>query len=478
MSPEQLQESLQSHHDDVLVVGAVAVAPWYKLSQRWQLAAFLLAINCVTHFAWLSYPKVVIFDEFYFGKFASQYCCKHENFFDIHPPHAKLLIAGFARTLGYDGNFDFAKVGKSYGETNIAALRFGPALIGTLIAPVFFLLLLQLGATPAAAFLGGLVITFENGLLLQGRIVVLDAILVFFELFSLLLLLMAIKVRNRLKSSLLLLCAGGAAGFALGSKYTGLIACGMAVMVIIHRLFARRKPLVLALITARRILWFFSGVTFVYLAGWFLHFKLLTLPGPGDAFYVAKGNFFLDFVMLQKKMLLTNMNLTASHNYYSEWWSWPFMKRGVYYAQLEQGFVYFLGNPFIWFPATLMLVVFCMNFLLMRVTKLKVDGAARRTYLWLAILGFFMAYLPYIPVARGLFLYHYLPPLTFAILAAVLGLDYYGFTTKGSIKSQRVAYFTVIAVVVTGFLVMLPLTQGLPFPKYANAILKTIKAWR
>jgi dolichyl-phosphate-mannose--protein O-mannosyl transferase len=34
-----------------------------------------------------------VFDEVTFGKFVQAYCCTGERFFDIHPPHGKLLIA-------------------------------------------------------------------------------------------------------------------------------------------------------------------------------------------------------------------------------------------------------------------------------------------------------------------------------------------------------------------------------------------------
>ena len=81
------------------------------------------------------------------GNFVSAYCCTGERIFDLHPPHGKLLIAAGARLGGYDGKFTFGQIGKPYGDVPVFALRFVPALAGVLIAPLFLLLLVELGAS-------------------------------------------------------------------------------------------------------------------------------------------------------------------------------------------------------------------------------------------------------------------------------------------------------------------------------------------
>ena len=63
----------------------------------------LLGVGFCLHFVALAYPREVIFDEVHFGKFVTAYCCTGERFFDIHPPHAKLLVAGVAWVGGYRG---------------------------------------------------------------------------------------------------------------------------------------------------------------------------------------------------------------------------------------------------------------------------------------------------------------------------------------------------------------------------------------
>src|SRR3989338_7986155 len=105
----------------------------------------LLTVSLVVHFSALSWPAEVIFDEVHFGKFITAYCCTGERFFDIHPPHAKLLIAGVAYLGGFRGGMLFETIGEPYGEVSPLALRLFPALTGVLLPVVFFLLLRELG---------------------------------------------------------------------------------------------------------------------------------------------------------------------------------------------------------------------------------------------------------------------------------------------------------------------------------------------
>src|SRR5687768_11902501 len=103
-----------------------------RLSQSWWIVGVigLAVLSLGLRFVTLSHPNQVVFDEVHFGKFVTAYCCTGENIFDIHPPHAKLLIAGFGRLLGYHGGFSFQSIGQDYGAIPIAALRFLPALAG------------------------------------------------------------------------------------------------------------------------------------------------------------------------------------------------------------------------------------------------------------------------------------------------------------------------------------------------------------
>ena len=60
------------------------------------------------------------------------------------------------------------------------AMRLLPASLGVALIPVGYLTLRSLGCRPATALLAGLLITFENGLITQSRLILLDSPLLFF----------------------------------------------------------------------------------------------------------------------------------------------------------------------------------------------------------------------------------------------------------------------------------------------------------
>ena len=61
--------------------------------RRATFALVLLLAGLALHFFRIGQPAVVVFDEVHFGGFADAYCCSGEYFFDVHPPHGKLLAA-------------------------------------------------------------------------------------------------------------------------------------------------------------------------------------------------------------------------------------------------------------------------------------------------------------------------------------------------------------------------------------------------
>lgn len=100
------------------------------------------------------------FDELNFGKYVSLYM-KNVFFFDQHPPLGKQMIAGLAYFAGYDGNYNFTKIGGEYtSNVPIFAMRFVPALCGSLLAPVVYKLLLQMKLNRVTATIGGFLIIF------------------------------------------------------------------------------------------------------------------------------------------------------------------------------------------------------------------------------------------------------------------------------------------------------------------------------
>lgn len=425
----------------------------------------LLVIGVALHFVALSYPREVIFDEVHFGKFVTAYCCTGERFFDIHPPHAKLLIAGAAWLGGYRGGFDFDHIGQPYGSVPIGAIRSVAAVTGTLFPLIIYILLRQLRVALPLAAVGGALVALDNALVIQTRLIALDGVLLIATFGSLSAYLAAQRSRGVLLI-IWLIIAGALAGLAVGTKFTGLAAIAILGVLLIVDVF-RRVTLPNTMQVVMRGLIIGLAAASVYLGGWALHFALLPQPGPGDAFHVPTRllppnqwrpvAFIAETAKLHKIMFDANYNLTATHPSASSWWSWPFMEVPVFYWTSGAAQIYFVGNPIVWWGGTILFAVTVL-------ASVVQFGQRRRQpdiILWIPIVGFCIAMLPLIRVPRALFLYHYLTPLLFSLIAGLVWLERYHVHHRWpAIRLHQVA-LGIIGAALLGFIYISPLTFGI-----------------
>ena len=443
---------------------------------RFRLAALLLLLGLLSRGIGLGHPDSVVFDEVHFGKYATAYCCTGTRIFDSHPPHSKLLIAGGARLAGYDGGVAFERIGEPFGEVSPVPLRLVPMLAGALLAPLIFVLLLQLGASTPAALLGGLLVLLDNALVVQARLVSPDTLLIAATFGSLALILAAERAAGR-RAWLLYGLAGAVAGLAVGSKHTGMVALALpGLILLVHWWEARSVERLLEAVG--RMAWFLAVAVAVYLAGWWLHFNLLTEPGPADAWGEWSGRFLADFMEVHHDIFSFNTGLTVGHGDGSRWWGWPWMHSPIYFWVEGAARIYLLGNPLVWWGSALLLVVLSVNLALGRVSTLSARGERRRP-LWLPLWGFAGAYLPFILIDRVMFLYHYLTPLLFSLMAVVLWLDEIGWVRGGAGWRQRFGYFAVVTGALAAFVFISPLTYGTEWGSgVGDWIFERVPAWR
>ncbi|KAI9467856.1 glycosyltransferase family 39 protein [Zychaea mexicana] len=126
-------------------------------------------------------PNSVVFDEVHFGGFASKYI-KTRFFMDVHPPLAKMLIALVAKIAGFDGGFDFKEIGLEYVEVDVpfVAIRMFCGLLGALAVPMAYLTMKKTSHSTTTALLVSAMLCYENGLITNNRLILLDPILLFF----------------------------------------------------------------------------------------------------------------------------------------------------------------------------------------------------------------------------------------------------------------------------------------------------------
>jgi len=448
------------------------------LRQRKRLLLLLFVLSAALHGYKLSEPRFVVFDEVHFGGFVNDYY-SGQLFFDIHPPHAKLLIAGAAIAGGYRGDQDFQKLGTPITKVSPALLRLVPAIAGTFVPLVLFSFLIQLGASPMAAFLGGLAVVLDNALLVQTRLITLDGLLLLATFGSLSCFLAALGCENRVRRTWLSLCAGLLAGLAPGIKITGLSALAL-IGVCLAVDFIGRPSWQRFRVAASHTVWILSGAVLVYATGWALHFWLLKEVPPVFHWPVPKGDFLADLVEIHRTMMSANAGIRTPHPHSSPWWAWPLMSRPIFYWSGDNASIYFVGNPVLWWGTTLGLVVVVANSVLLRVTNLQVRGAERTLprRLWIPAVGYLIAYVPLMPVKRPLFLYHYLTPLLFALCIVVLWLDHVGWTRPGGFRNQRLSFYLAIALLALGFVAMSPfIFSFLQMPEYTRRVIALLPIW-
>jgi len=165
----------------------------------------------------LGYPAEEYFDEVYHAKTAQQYLRGEPPTEWVHPPTAKLLIAVGVALFGYEP----------------WAWRLAPALAGTLLAPVFFLLARRVTPTERAALLASALLLMDGVYLVQSRIAMTNVFAVLFQLLAALLVVAATE-SERLRPWHML-GAGVALGLALSTRWTSLFAWGFLGLVFLVR---------------------------------------------------------------------------------------------------------------------------------------------------------------------------------------------------------------------------------------------------
>lgn len=238
-------------------------------------------------------PSQVVFDEVHFGGFASNYL-RREYYFDIHPPIGKMIIAGIGYLLGYDGSFHFKDIGDSFTSSTIPyrLIRSSIALLSSFTTCINMLTVKDMGFSNSAIILSGILLSFDVGLTIQSRLILLDVPLLFFISLALWSWVLFLKERNRpfsLKYFTFLFICGFALGGAIGTKMVGLLTMatiGLMTLIDLWQISSFKKKLSFKNLFFKhlltRFIFLFVLPISIYLTGYYIHFAILTKTGPGD----------------------------------------------------------------------------------------------------------------------------------------------------------------------------------------------------
>jgi dolichyl-phosphate-mannose-protein mannosyltransferase len=433
----------------------------------------LTVCSAASHFWRLFTPNAVAFDERYFKEFAGHYL-NGTFYFDVHPPLVNLLYAGVARLAGVTAD-------ALLGDAPVPVLRVLPALCGTLIIPLCYVVLRELGAGRRVSTLGAIALLCENALLVDSRFAFVEPFLIATGLASVAAYLGARTRTGRTYWALLALSAVFA-GLALSSKWTGASGLGVVMAAWAYDEWRARSKwrrraggaAVLTLIPAA-----------IYLGTFAVHFALVRRVGVGQAGMsvafrrtligdpaydsTAHLSFAAKLADVHREMAVGNRSLQrVTHPASSPWYTWPIMKHpfalwenpaaGADHKQL----IVLLGNPVVWWGG---LAGGALAVLLLVRGRVSHD---QRFAIAVLAGGYLINFVPFMAIQRVMYLYHYLFAVVWLALLAAYAVgalcgwldddEQFAFASR----SSRRTYFALVTLIIVAFAYFSPLTYGRP----------------
>jgi len=424
-----------------------------------------------------SYMNSFYFDEIYHVRTAWEHLNFIEPYETTHPPLGKVIIS-----LGI----------KIFGMTPFG-WRFMGTLFGTLMIPIMYMLTKAIFKKRIYAFVGMFLLTFDFMHFAQTRIATIDTYVVFFIMCSYLFMYIYYKKNYNLqsiKSTIFpLAMAGLFFGLSAASKWTGIYA-GIGLGIIFFYSIALRYQEYLECSRgkskhphANRITKDFKkktiitilicGVLFiivpiiVYTAS---YIPYMSIPTPGHGLSAVWDN--------QINMYNYHSVLVAEHTYQSAWYTWPLNLRPVWFysgaGSAKDGMVSSIstyGSPAVWWVGTLGVLYLLYLVIFKKAIK-------SRTVVFLSI-GYLAQLLPWVPVTRCTFIYHYFPAVPFSILIIVYCMKFLNEKFKNAVsqKNRNLIIYGYLALVLIVFIVFFPTFSGILAPKGYIRFLQSIPSW-
>jgi len=363
----------------------------------------------------LGFPGQRIWDEIYFPVMARKYL-EGVYQFDLHPPLGKFIIA-----------VGIALFGDTPIGWRVMPLLFGCAMIPLGAALGWYLMRERVAALLLAAFIAG-----ETFLIAYSRTGIMDGILVFFTLATLLAALLVERWGQVLWVAVLL-------GLAISVKW----AVFMVVVPVGYVLW--RKGLLRPFLAS---LWV-SAILYIFIV--YLGALISVTTNPWEAWQWTWNWHIQAF---------EKVTAAIPNPWGSPWWSWPLMLRTIRLSSLfatptgDLQVIVAIGNPVLWYGSTLAVVAGLVE----AARRLVARKPVADDPLVPILLGYVFLLLPWIPGTRIPYIYNYLPSYAFALMALVYWLvRIWGRRPWGP---WAVVAFTALALASTIFFI--PLAAGLP----------------
>jgi dolichyl-phosphate-mannose-protein mannosyltransferase len=411
----------------------------------------------------INYPNNYVFDEVYHAFTAKEYLKGSKEAWEwwntpppgvayewTHPPLAKEIMTGSMHLLK---------------TTDAWAWRLPGIIFGTLAVFIIYLLGKELFKNEAASLLSAFFFSLDGLNFVQSRTGMNDIYFVTFVLTSLLFFLK----KQYLFSSILF-------GLALSSKWAAVYLLGVYLVLLIRE---------------RKQFFKLSYFIFIPILVYFLSYLPFFMQGHSMQQFFNKNLLFscnsqfqnCDYG-LQQQMWTYHTRLKATHDYSSDWWSWPLNLYPVwYFVQYHQdgksSNIFATGNPvFFWLGSGS--IVLTLFYYLKHLLSIKSRNMFKiSTLLWenflnpkydkylVILLGYFAFLLPWALSPRIMFLYHYSPCIPFMALALGYQISTASLRVSSSIeqsRNERLFLYTILGLVIISFIASYPFLVGIPLP--------------
>ena len=389
------------------------------------------------------------FDEIYHARAGYEFAGGLNVWEDTHPPLGKLFKAASIRIFGMSP----------------FAYRLPGTLFGILMLPLMYAFARHLFKSNNLGFFAAFLLSFDFMLFAQSRMATIDTYVTFFILamYYLMYRYTSGVGRDSLRRQFMWLALCGAAmGLAVASKWQGVYAAiGLPLLFFpaLMRLRARDRRA--------------AGLTFLACFGFFVALPLAIYAASYIPFVMQRGGGLVTIWQNQQWMLRYHSNdvLGNTHAFSSEWWSWPLVIRPLwqYVSRLPDGMVSTMssiGSPLVWWGGIAATLFALFKALGGRLAGRPCAGEREAAVL---LVAFFAQIVPWMPVERLTFIYHYFPVLPFTVLLLV-----WSFRHHANDRRLMLGYGAAALVL---FVLFYPVISGMPVSEEYARWLQWLPRW-
>jgi len=425
------------------------------------------------------------FDEIYHPRTGYEFVHGLTVFETTHPPLGKVFIAASVRVFGMTP----------------FAWRLPGTLFGILMIPLLYAFARQILKSNKWGLFAAFIFTFDFMLFSQTRLATIDTYVTFFVLamyFFMYLYTRGIRHNSLARSLVLLGLCGGMMGLAIASKWQGVYgALGLPFLFFpaLYRLYLH---------DFRQ-----AKITFFACFGLFVALPLFIYVLSYIPFVYASGGGGLRTIWENQTLMLGyHTGLDETHPFGSPWWSWPLLITPLwqYRTIIEPGIhrgMTSIGNPAVWWFGVIV-TIYAIALVLRRFiswykksfgarTISKEDSSAtmsKSAYsdLVFLLVAYAAQFLPWVPVSRLTFIYHYFPSVPFVVLIIAWffknvydeGLTFFNYRIRrDGMKSLSRNVAVVYAVIVLAlFVLFFPVLSGMPISvDFVDTYLRWLPGW-